>query len=210
MQNLLDTHLSVAGLKKITPPIDILNREAFEEELGSLANDRSKADSITHHLAKAIRQNYDENPAYYDSFSKRIKETLEQYKDKVISEAEYLSKMRAIMKDYQNGIIEIQYPASIQRNLHAQAFYGLITSLFAQEKTEVDNDFTALIARDITEIFKKHIQINWEQNITVQNQIAQDIDDLFFEYEKSRGFKISFDLIDKIIENVKTVAIRRF
>ena len=114
------------------------------------------------------------------------------------------------MKDYQNGITEIQYPASIQRNLHAQAFYGLITSLFAQEKTEVDNDFTALIARDITEIFKKHIQVNWEQNITVQNQIAQDIDDLFFEYEKSRGFKISFDLIDKIIENVKTVAIRRF
>lgn len=212
MQNLLDTHLSVAGLKKITPPIDILNRKAFEEELGTLANDRSKADSITHHLAKAIRQNYDENPAYYDSFSKRIKETLEQYKDKVISEAEYLSKMRAIMKDYQNGTTEIQYPASIQKNLHAQAFYGVISSLFAQEKTQVNanNDFIAQIASDITEIFKKHLQVGWEQNITVQNQIAQDIDDLFFEYEKVRGFKISFELTDKIIENVKTVALRRF
>lgn len=39
MQNLLDTHLSVAGLKQITNPVDILNKDDFErelEELGSL------------------------------------------------------------------------------------------------------------------------------------------------------------------------------
>lgn len=214
MQNLLDTHLSVVALKKITPPIDILNREEFEKELGTLSNDRSKADAITHHLAKAIRQNRDENPAYYDSFSKRIKETLEQYKDKVISEAEYLSKMREIMKDYQNGRTHIEYPSSIKSNLHAQAFYGVITALFAQNEREVDimpdNDFMAQISIDITEIFESHIQVGWEQNITIQNRISQNIDDLFYEYEKSRGFKISFDLIDKIIENSKTVAMRRF
>lgn len=33
MQNLLDTHLSVAGLKQITNPIDILNKDDFEREL---------------------------------------------------------------------------------------------------------------------------------------------------------------------------------
>ena len=33
MQNLLDTHLSVAGLKQITNPIDILNKDDFEKEL---------------------------------------------------------------------------------------------------------------------------------------------------------------------------------
>ena len=73
-----------------------------------------------------------------------------------------------------------------------------------------DNDFMAQMSIDITEIFKSHIQVGWEQNITIQNRISQDIDDLFYEYEKSLGFKISFDLIDKIIENSKTVAMRRF
>ena len=73
-----------------------------------------------------------------------------------------------------------------------------------------DNDFIAQISIDITEIFKSHIQVGWEQNITIQNRISQNIDDLFYEYEKSRGFKVSFDLIDKIIENSKTVAMRRF
>ena len=40
--------------------------------------------------------------------------------------------------------------------------------------------------------------------------LVDDIDDLFYKYEKEHGLKLSFDLIDKIIDNVKTVALRRF
>lgn len=213
MQNLLDTHLSVAGLKQITPPIDIMNRKDFEKQLGTLSNDRSRVDSISHHLARAIHNKYDENPAYYDSFSKRIKATLDEYKNKIISESEYLSAMKKILSDYQTGKTEIQYPLRIQNNAHAQAFYGVISALFAQSLDEIaqpDSEFLAEMSAAITEIFKKHIVIGWGNNLTIQNRIAQDIDDLFFEYEKSKGFKIPFVLIDKIIENVKTVAIRRF
>jgi len=90
MQNLLDTHLSVAGLKQITSPIDILNKDDFERELEELGSLRAKADAITSKLTRSISEKYQENPAYYDSFSKRIKDALEQYKEKVISEAEYL------------------------------------------------------------------------------------------------------------------------
>ena len=68
----------------------------------------------------------------------------------------------------------------------------------------------AQMSIDITEIFKSHIQVGWEQNVTIQNRISQNIDDLFYKYEKSRGLKLSFDLVDKIIENSKTVAMRRF
>lgn len=38
MQNLLDVHLSVEGLKRITEPVDILDRDAFEKELNELAH----------------------------------------------------------------------------------------------------------------------------------------------------------------------------
>lgn len=103
MQNLLDTHLSVAGLKQIASPIDILNKDDFERELEELGSLRAKADAITSKLTRSISEKYQENPAYYDSFSKRIKDALEQYKEKVISEAEYLAKMRTIMEDYHAG-----------------------------------------------------------------------------------------------------------
>ena len=211
MQNLLDTHLSVAGLKQITNPIDILNKDDFERELEELGSLRAKADAITSKLTRSISEKYHENPAYYDSFSKRIKDALDQYKEKVISEAEYLAKMRTIMEDYHAGKSSVTYPESIKNNVHAQAFYGVLSAVFDEAKeAEVSPDFVAEIAEEITKIVADHSQVDWTNNKTIHDRISQDIDDLFYDYEKERGLKLSFDTIDKIIENVKTVALRRF
>ena len=211
MQNLLDTHLSVAGLKQITKPVDILNKDDFERELEELGSIRAKADAITSRLSRSISTKFDENPAYYDSFSKRIKDALEQYKEQVISEAEYLAKMKSIMEDYHAGKSTVSYPESIKHNVHAQAFYGVISALFDDAQVEgMTADFVAEIAGDITAIIAKHSQVDWTNNQTIHDRISQDIDDLFYGYEKERGFTLEFELIDKIIENVKTVALRRF
>lgn len=211
MQNLLDTHLSVAGLRQITTPIDILNKDDFEKELDELGSLRAKADAITSKMTKSISEKRDENPAYYDSFSKRIKETLDLYKEKVISEAEYLTKMRAIMEDYHAGKSTVSYPERIKSNVHAQAFYGVLNAIFDEVADDVITpDFVAEVAEEITKIIATHSQVDWTNNKTIHDRISQDIDDLFYGYEKKYGLVLSFDLIDKIIDNVKTVALRRF
>ena len=211
MQNLLDTHLSVAGLKQLTNPVDILNKDDFERELQELGSLRAKADAITSRLSRSISAKYEENPAYYDSFSKRIKDALEQYKEKVISEAEYLAKMKSIMEDYHTGKSTVSYPERIKHNVHAQAFYGVLTALFDDAQVDdITPDFAAEIAEEITAIIAKHSQVDWTNNQTIHDRISQDIDDLFYEYEKNRNLILDFDIIDKIIENVKTVALRRF
>ncbi len=211
MQNLLDTHLSVAGLRQITNPIDILNKDDFEKELEDLGSLRAKADAITSRMTKSISEKRDENPAYYDSFSKRIKEALDLYKEKVISEAEYLAKMRAIMEDYRVRKSTVGYPERIKSNVHAQAFYGVLNAIFDEiNDAQITPNFIAEIAEEITKIIATHSQVDWTNNKTIHDRISQDIDDLFYEYEKSQGLKLSFELIDKVIDNVKTVALRRF
>ena len=211
MQNLLDTHLSVAGLKKITSPIDILNKDDFEKELEELGSLRSKADAIASRMTRSISEKRDENPAYYDSFSKRIRDALALYKEKVISEAEYLAKMRTIMEDYHAGRSTVSYPERIKNNVHAQAFFGVLTALFDEVEDErITPDFVAEVSEEITKIVASHSQVDWTNNKTIHDRISQDIDDLFYKYEKEHSLKLSFDLIDKIIDNVKTVALRRF
>lgn len=211
MQNLLDTHLSVAGLKKITSPIDILNKDDFEKELEELGSLRSKADAIASRMTRSISEKRDENPAYYDSFSKRIRDALALYKEKVISEAEYLAKMRTILGDYHAGRSTVSYPEHIKNNVHAQAFFGVLTALFDEVEDErITPDFVAEVSEEITKIVASHSQVDWTNNKTIHDRISQDIDDLFYKYEKEHGLKLSFDLIDKIIDNVKTVALRRF
>lgn len=211
MQNLLDTHLSVAGLKQIINPIDILNKNDFEKELEELGSLRAKADAIRSRMAKSISAKYDENPAYYDSFSKRIKEALALYKEQVISEAEYLAKMRTIMEDYRSGKSTVSYPERIKSNVHAQAFYGVLNAIFDEMESDlITPDFVAEVAEEVTKIVSMHSKVDWTDNKTIHDCISQDIDDLFYGYEKSIGLKLSFDTIDKIIDNVKTVALRRF
>ena len=133
MQNLLDTHMSVVGLKQITEPVDILNQSDLEKELEQLGSLRSKADAIQAKLTKSISVKRDENPAYYDSFSKRIKDALQEYKDRVITDAEYLAKMRSIMQDYAAGVSTVKYPEKLKGNVHAQAFYGVVSAILENE-----------------------------------------------------------------------------
>ena len=211
MQNLLDTHMSVVGIKQITNPVDILNKEDLEKELEELGSLRSKADAIMSHMSKSIKVNRDENPAYYDSFSKRIKDALEDYKNRVISEAEYLDKMKAIMMDYRKGTTTITYPEKIKGNVHAQAFYGVISAILDDEVDLGSNiDTISNISLEVTAIVQKHDTVDWQTNKAIHNKIAQDIDDMFYRLEKEQGFVVDFDTIDKIIENVITVALRRF
>ena len=211
MQNLLDTHMSVVGIKQITNPVDILNKEELEKELEELGSLRSKADAITSHMTKSIKTHHDENPAYYDSFSKRIKEALEDYKNRVISEAEYLDKMKSIMADYRKGTTNISYPEKIKGNVHAQAFYGVITAILDDEiDINANLDIVSDISLEVTSIIQNHDTVDWQTNKEIHNKIAQDIDDMFYRLEKENDFLIDFDTIDKIIENVITVALRRF
>ena len=123
----------------------------------------------------------------------------------------YANADSTIMEDYHVGKSTVTYPESIKNNVHAQAFYGVLSAVFNEAKeAEVSPDFAAKIAEEITKIVANHSQVDWTNNKTIHDRISQDIDDLFYDYEKEQGLKLSFDTIDKIIENVKTVALRRF
>jgi type I restriction enzyme R subunit len=210
MQNLLDTHLTVIGIKQITNPVDIQNQDEMEKELSELGSQRAKADAIRSVMTKSISEHHDENPAFYDSFSKRIKEILEDYKNRVITEAEYLNKMRSVLDEYRRGQTNITFPEKIKGNVHAQAFYGVIGTVLTDViDLNEDIDLVADISLAVTEIIERHNSVDWKHNTDIHNRIAQDIDDLFYKYEQ-QGIKVDFDTIDKITENVKTVALRRF
>lgn len=209
MRNLLDKHMSVVGLKILTKPLDIMDKGTLEEEIESLGSASSKADAIRYNLSRNISVKYDSNPAYYDSFSKRIKDVLEQYKNKVISDAEYLQAMNKILNDFRENKSGVSYPQAIKGNVNAQAFYGVILPII-NENEEYSIDTVGDVALRIADIIAKLTKVDWSNNIEIHNNIAQDIDDLFWTLEKDGIIKLTYDQIDKIIENVKAVALKRF
>ena len=93
----------------------------------------------------------------------------------------------------------------------AQAFYGVITAILDEVMDINENiDMISDVSLRITEIVDEHNMVDWQTNKDIHNKIAQDIDDMFYEIEKDTGITVDFDSVDKIIENVITVALRRF
>ncbi|MDE7104320.1 MAG: DUF3387 domain-containing protein, partial [Ruminococcus sp.] len=211
MQNLLDRNLSVTGLKIITSPVDILDTDTLEQQLKELSSDRAKADAIRSRITKSISEKYDENPAYYENFSKKIRETLEQYKNQIISESEYLSRMMAITEKYRSGKTELEYPERIKNDVNSQAFYGVVSAIFDEVISLADNvDIVADLSVDITEIIKSYSKVDWTSNTDIHKKISHALDNLLYDYSDSNNWNLGFDIMDRIIDNVKTIALRRF
>ena len=211
MQKLMDQYIAAEEIIRITNPVDILDEKSFEEELERLGSGRAKADAIMTRMSKRIDAKWDENPAFYKKFSERIEEALAQYKEKRISEADYLKRMTDILQDFRRGYTGVEYPESIKNRPHAQAFYGVVCEEAAEYCADGNKaDILAMLAMDIDIIIDKHSKVDWHENLEVHNKIAQEIDDLLYLYQKKYDLHLPYEQIDKIIENVKTVALRRY
>lgn len=208
MQRLIDNYISAEEVVRITNPVDITDQNGMEEELARLQSPRARADAIRTRLSKRIETQWDENPAYYKKFSERIEEVLQKYRDKRISDAEYWENMSDIMNDYRKGTDHgVVYPENINDNPHAKAFYGVVKETVADY---YDINILGELAKDINIIIEKHSKVDWHDNIEVHKRIEQEIEDIIYLYEKKHGIKLSYEDIDKIIVNIKTVALRRY
>ena len=119
--------------------------------------------------------------------------------------------MKEILDDFVANRTSLKFPDKIKGDVHAQAFYGVISGVLSDEVDLSENvDIVSDIAIKVTEIVKKHDTVDWHNNKDIHNRIAQDIDDYFYELENEKGFVVDFDTIDKLIDNVLTVALRRF
>lgn len=213
MQKLMDNYISAEEVIRITNPVDILNTKAFEEEIERLGSKRAKADAIRTRLTKSVHAKWGENPSYYKKFSERIQEAIQEYRDKRISEAEYLNRMKDIMKDYQSGQTTEQYPNVIKENRNAQAFYGVTKDILSETKetaASYDTNTLGELASEMDNIIREHQKVDWHDNLEIHNRIAQELDDLLFDFKEKHNLDIDFDTIDKIIEQIKTVALRRY
>lgn len=208
MQKLMDNYIAAEGMMYITNPVDIMDEEAFDEEVERMGSTRSKADTIRTRMAKSISVKWEENPAYYKRFSERIEKIIEDYKARRISDAEYLNKMQDLKKQYREKEDEVSYPECIKDNKNAIAFYGVVNEETSKYRT--DDQELGEMALKISEVIEENSKIDWHDNVDVHNKIAQEIDDILYDYTRATGIEIPFDEIDKIIERIKNVALKRY
>lgn len=125
IQTLIDKHVGATGVTKITPLVNIFDKERFDAEVEKLGSDASRADTIASRTAKTIRENWAEDPAFYERFSRILQRIIEDYRAKRLTEAQYLANVSELMQKLRDkGTPDL--PASLQHRAAARAFYGVV------------------------------------------------------------------------------------
>jgi type I restriction enzyme R subunit len=210
MQKLLDNYVVAKEMMRITEPVDITDTDKFDKELEKMTSDRGKADTIRTRLTRTITEKAKEDPAYYKKFSVRIEETIDAYRNKRISDSEYLEKMQDIKEDFRKGNSGIAYPSNITTE-NARAFYGVIyDKLVPKMKENTNIEEVGNIAIAIQNEIESKIKRDWHYNTDIHNEIAQAIDDTIFIYATKKGILINIEELDQLIEEIINIALMKY
>ena len=210
MQKLLDNYVVAKEMMRITEPVDITDAEKFDVELNKMDTDRGKADTIRTRLMRTISEKSKEDPAYYKKFSTRIEETIEEYRNRRITDSEYLQRMQAIKEDFRERNSGINYPTNITTE-NSRAFYGVIyDKLIPKMKENANIEEIGEIALTIQKEIESKIKRDWHYNTDIHNEIAQAIDDTIFMYATRKNINLDLEELDKLIEKIINIALMRY
>jgi type I restriction enzyme R subunit len=214
IKKLLDTHIQANEVVPLNNPVNIFDDKMFnqvKEKCGvyqAIQTTASKADIIAHATKKVITERMDEDPAFYEKFSKLIQQAIDDFKAKRISDLDYLNKALDIRNKVVSNIHD-DIPKQLSSNEDAMAYYGVIKPSF--EKCELDDDCLESAAADtaiaIYSILEKHEKVHFWDDEDAQKQVVNEIDDyLYDELKNARGISLSLDQMDQIITKVLQVA----
>jgi len=217
IRKLLDTHIRADEVIQLNKPVNIFDDKMFnqvKEEQGVYQTKKttaSKADTIAHATKKVITEKMDEDPAFYQKFSKLIQQAIEDFRAKRISDLDYLTKV----VDIRNKVaykVHDDVPDKLSGIDDAMAYYGVLKPFLAKhDLNEVDlESIAADTAIAIHNIFEKHKKVQFWDDEDAQKQTVNEIDDYFYdELKTEKEIELSLNQMDDIIEKVMQVAKHR-
>lgn len=217
IKKLLDTHIQANEVVQLNEPVNIFDDKMFnqvKEEQGVYQTKKttaSKADTIAHATKKVITEKMDEDPAFYEKFSKLIQQAIEDFRAKRISDLDYLNKVVDI-RNKVVGKVHDDIPDTLSGNEDAMAYFGVLKPFLEKhELGEEDLESAAAnTAITIHGILEKHKKVHFWDDEDAQKQAVNEIDDyLYDELKTERGIELSLDQMDDIIEKVLQVAKHR-
>lgn len=211
IQRLIDTHIKSDEIIKITETVNIFEKEKFREEVEKMEGTAAKADMIATRTAKSIAEKMDEDPAFYSKFSKLLEEVIEEFRQKRISDAEYLNRVKDIMNSVLNRTGD-DVPDVLKGRDVAKAFFGVCSEVldnYSSDKPKISG-VCADMGIAIDDIIRNNIVVDWHSNVNAQNQMRQEIDDFLYSLKDNYNFDLPVEEYDTIIEKSLEIAKHRY
>lgn len=197
LQKLLDQHVITEEIIRLVEPLNILDTEAFAEEVEKLVGSRAKAEKIAAATSKYLSINIDLNPALFKKLSELISETIADMRANRLSEIEALRKL----KDYNDQVLKgssYDIPEEIKGKNRNVAVYQLL-----KEENELTNKEIE-ITKMFDEIVSNYEVVDWHKRTDIINKIELDFGDYLMDMldlSLSKADELTKKLIDIAVAN---------
>jgi type I restriction enzyme, R subunit len=168
----------------------------------------AKADAIAYATKKVITEKMDEDPAFYEKFSKLIQQAIEDFRAKRLSDMGYLNRVMEIRTQVVTRRHD-DVPEKLSGNEDAMAYFGVLKPFFAEHPLapEACDSIAADTALAIDSILDRHRKVQFWDDEDAQNLAINDIDDYLFDEVKGKmGMEMSEEQMDALIEKAMQVA----
>jgi type I restriction enzyme R subunit len=218
IQKLIDTHITTEKIETITELVNIFDKDKFQQEVENTTGKAAKADKIASRTAKHITEKMDEDPAFYKKFSQMLRETIEDYEAKRISEAQYLSRVQDIMSNVLDHTDD-DIPEQLRERDVAKAFYGLTVEALTDKIQDniVRKEIATQTALQIDDLIQDAVLdngkpiIDWQYKTNITGKLLIEIGDyLIDEVRDKYNVDLAFKDMDKIAEDCIEVAKIRY
>jgi type I restriction enzyme R subunit len=210
-KKLLDTFVSSDEVIQITPQVSIFDREKFKEEVNRVTGIAARADTIAHRTKRAIEEKYEEDPVFYKKFSEMLEETIKNYRDERLTEAQYFKQVRKTMESVRDRTGD-NLPQKLQDKPVAAAFYGVSYEVIKKINNTQEwlEPLCTKIGLAIDSIIQKYRVVDWHLKEDIQNNMRNEIEDFLYELKDNGEVELSYDDIDTIMDEVLDIAKKRY
>ena len=206
VQRLLDQHVTSHEVTTIIEPLPVFDDKALDaaRELQQ-RSDASVADEIASKTLREIDERWDEDPVFYEKFSKLIKDTIAAFRQHRLDEKVYLDtvrKQRDGVTNRDGG--EDAVPASIRGKGHETAFWGIVRRELEKVGLQ-DSALSVRFAEVFTGAVEQHRIVGWQDDEAVKNRIRGAMDAFYFD-ELGAPEALSPEALDAIVDQVMETA----
>ena len=208
IRKLLDDHVVAMPAETVIDVVNINDPAALKAVMEEAGASASKADRIASATRRTITEKMDQDPALYRQFSELLQETIRAYRDRRLSERDYLSKVMDLAGKVARKDRGQNVPQVVRGNNHAQAVFGILEErLCGNHGIQVDREEVAAMALDMVDIIQAHRIVDIWSNEEAQNTLRNAMDDFFFDVVRDqKGIDVPEEILDELQRNIMALA----
>ena len=216
IQKILDMHIQADRVTVLNEAINIFDDQLLSDVkqgkgITASKSQAARADMIAHATKKVITEKLEEDPIFYEKFSKLIQKVIDDFRAKRISDLEYIQQASEIRDKVAHKKRE-NTPEPLMNNEEALAYYGIGQEVFQKQFLDCEEaqKYSVDLALNIQNSIKRHRKVQFWQDLDAQNKVKNDIEDyLYDEVRIKNGINLATEQMDEIIERSMKVAMHR-